>query len=70
MQAELGTVQLEFRYLSYHTGDSSFREKAENVYNALKGKDNDGIYPTKVGSLYIYIPDRRLCVRVCCSNRF
>lgn len=41
-------MQLEFRYLSYHTGDSSFREKAERVYNALRNKGSDGIFPTKV----------------------
>lgn len=46
--AELGTLQLEWRYLTYHTGDNIFRTKAENVYAAIKGKDNNGIYPTKI----------------------
>ncbi|KAI8870519.1 seven-hairpin glycosidase, partial [Ramicandelaber brevisporus] len=34
--AEVGSVQLEFRYLSYLTGDPQFRRLADNAYNAAQ----------------------------------
>lgn len=34
--AEIGTVQLEFKALSHHTGDPKYHQKAHAVYNKLE----------------------------------
>eukprot|EP00636_Phaeomonas_parva_P000251 CAMPEP_0118864030 /NCGR_PEP_ID=MMETSP1163-20130328/8710_1 /TAXON_ID=124430 /ORGANISM="Phaeomonas parva, Strain CCMP2877" /LENGTH=1054 /DNA_ID=CAMNT_0006798099 /DNA_START=229 /DNA_END=3393 /DNA_ORIENTATION=- len=42
--AEIGTLQVEFRYLSHATGNSRYAEKANKVFEALEGKDRNGLY--------------------------
>jgi len=44
--AEIGTVQVEFRYLSEKTGNPIFAEKANRVYKILSDKHpQHGLYP-------------------------
>lgn len=45
--AEVGTVQLEFAYLSKHTGDPSYAQKSLKVYDHLDSltKPRKGLYP-------------------------
>lgn len=44
--SEIGTLHLEFVYLSDVTGNSIFREKVENIRNVLQGMDKPkGLYP-------------------------
>lgn len=44
--AEVGTVQLEFRYLSKHTGKPQYGEAAENAIKVLKKHQKaNGLYP-------------------------
>jgi len=44
--SELGTMQVEFRYLSHASGDASFGRKAEQVIETLnKHAPADGLYP-------------------------
>lgn len=47
--SEVGTVQLEFVYLSKKTGDSRFAEKALKVYDTLdKARKHSGLYSVYV----------------------
>lgn len=45
--AEVGTVQLEFTYLSKHTGDDSYAKKSQRVLDHLDKmtKPRTGLYP-------------------------
>merc|ERR1719188_2433114 len=44
--AEAGTVQLEFRYLSHHTGDSRYAEKADQAMRSILAAANgQGLVP-------------------------
>lgn len=48
--AEVGSVQLEMEYLSFHTGDPSYAAKARKVYTLLDQAEKDvkGLYPTYI----------------------
>lgn len=49
--SELGTLQLEFRYLSRHTGNPVYEQKAMRVFAALKDKATaDGAVATARGA--------------------
>ena len=45
--AEIGSLQLEFAYLSDITGNPTYREKAEHVFNSLSKMTTTvpGLYP-------------------------
>jgi len=44
--SEVGTVQMEFAYLSKHVGDNKYRDKAERVIETLsKAPHNNGLFP-------------------------
>lgn len=44
--SEIGTLQIEFGYLSHITKDKSFKKKADNAFNILKSmKPKNGLYP-------------------------
>jgi len=44
--AEIGTIQVEFRYLAEITGRKDFREKADKVFQIMNTKRGpDGLYP-------------------------
>merc|ERR1711871_1697200 len=45
--AEIGTLQIEFRDLAYHTGESKFATQSEKVHEVLRAKNQaiDGLYP-------------------------
>ena len=44
--AEIGTVQVEFRYLAKATGIDSFAEKANKVFDIMHKKHpSNGLYP-------------------------
>lgn len=44
--AEHGTLSLEWRYLSEHLGTSTYREKAERVYDVIGPPPFHGMWPT------------------------
>jgi len=47
--SEVGTIQLEYEYLSYHTKKSTYRDKAVNVYDVLAKADKpNGLYSVYV----------------------
>lgn len=48
--AEIGSVQLELEYLSFHTGNPVYAQKARSVYSLLDAahKDVKGLYPTYI----------------------
>ena len=48
--AEVGTLQVEFRYLAKVTGNKEYAEKAEKVFNILKSicPNKNGLYPSKL----------------------
>lgn len=48
--SEVGTLQLEFAYLSHHLNRSIYREKAEKVFHVLAKADKpyDALYPVYV----------------------
>eukprot|EP01083_Nonionella_stella_P152713 489873_1 len=48
--AEIGSCQVEFAYLSHHTGDPKYYKKARAVYTLLHGlqKEIPGLYPVSV----------------------
>ena len=44
--AEIGTIQVEFRYLAKATGIKSFATKADKVFEIMQAKHpNNGLYP-------------------------
>jgi len=56
--SEVGTIQLEFAYLSHHTKNSTYAEKALKVYEVLNNaRKSDGLY-----SVYVN-PDSGALVR-------
>eukprot|EP00968_Pinguiococcus_pyrenoidosus_P029455 scaffold8580_cov286-Pinguiococcus_pyrenoidosus.AAC.1 len=48
--AEVGTLQVEFRYLSKATGNPIYAQKANRVFDLLEGKDTDGLYGVHVST--------------------
>lgn len=53
--AEIGTLQLEFEYLSKHTGNPIFGEKAVKVFDVLNNvPKKDGLY-----SVFVHPADGR-----------
>ena len=51
--AEIGTVQLEYRYLAHHTGKSVYKEKTDKVYEVLRKVKNtmtDGLPPMYIST--------------------
>lgn len=48
--AEVGSCQLEFAYLSHHTGDPVYAEKARAVFTRLDSieKEKAGLYPVYI----------------------
>lgn len=49
--AELGTMQVEFRYLSQATGDPIYAQKVNKVFDIMAEKHpNDGLYPIYVNT--------------------
>jgi len=47
--AEIGTLQVEFRYLAAVTGNKSYATRSEKVFEILNSiKPKDGLYPTRV----------------------
>eukprot|EP00164_Ancoracysta_twista_P002808 GFYU01003736.1.p1 GENE.GFYU01003736.1~~GFYU01003736.1.p1 ORF type:complete len:603 (+),score=177.51 GFYU01003736.1:130-1938(+) len=45
--AELGTLQLEFKYLAFHLNEPIFAEKVDKVMDVLEDKaDGNGLWPT------------------------
>ena len=46
MLAEFGSLSLEFRSLSRHTGDTSYTQLIDRIYDYLAAfNDTDGLYP-------------------------
>ena len=45
--SEIGTIQLEFLYLSYYTNNPIYAQKAMKVFDHLDGlhKEKEGLYP-------------------------
>ena len=42
----MATLQLEFQYLTYHTGDARFAEAVDRVMRVLQGtRPIDGLFP-------------------------
>ena len=59
--AELGTLQLEFRYLAAKTGDSSFAEKANQVFVRMAAlKPPNGLYPIFVNTASGQLSSRKI----------
>ena len=49
--AELGTLQVEFRHLAYHTKNMRYEQKAMRPLQIMKQKHPwHGLYPIKVGT--------------------
>jgi mannosyl-oligosaccharide alpha-1,2-mannosidase len=46
--AELGTLQVEWRYLSYWTKDPKYRRAVERIYDTMRVQTLEGMYPTMV----------------------
>jgi mannosyl-oligosaccharide alpha-1,2-mannosidase len=47
--AELGTIQLEFRYLSEHVGDDKYAKISEDVIQTLHANSpENGLFPTLI----------------------
>eukprot|EP00588_Corethron_pennatum_P001611 CAMPEP_0194286482 /NCGR_PEP_ID=MMETSP0169-20130528/32653_1 /TAXON_ID=218684 /ORGANISM="Corethron pennatum, Strain L29A3" /LENGTH=577 /DNA_ID=CAMNT_0039032943 /DNA_START=313 /DNA_END=2046 /DNA_ORIENTATION=- len=47
--AEIGTLQVEFRYLAAASGNKSYAERSEKVFHIMNEiKPKDGLYPTRV----------------------
>jgi mannosyl-oligosaccharide alpha-1,2-mannosidase len=48
--SEIGSIQLEFKYLSHHTKNPIYAEKAERVMEVLRNnkKEHTGLYPNYV----------------------
>jgi len=47
--SEIGTVQLEFKYLAHYTGKQEYAEKALKVFDVLdKATKHKGLYPVYV----------------------
>ena len=45
--AEFGTIQLEYKYLAYHTGDRKYWDVADNIMQLMRKVDRPhGLFPT------------------------
>eukprot|EP00026_Physarum_polycephalum_P003609 Phypoly_transcript_03622.p1 GENE.Phypoly_transcript_03622~~Phypoly_transcript_03622.p1 ORF type:complete len:584 (+),score=103.39 Phypoly_transcript_03622:66-1817(+) len=52
--SEVGSIQLEFKYLSHYLGDPVYGDKADNVYRVLgqtnKNDKREGLYPVYINA--------------------
>ncbi|CAD6198877.1 unnamed protein product, partial [Caenorhabditis auriculariae] len=69
--AEIGTLHLEFVYLSQLTGNSTYRDAVQKIRDALdRMPKKNGLYPTYINTLDVNIPLRSIYTLSACGDSF